>query len=78
MALTAVFISGIIFVVLTVTQVRQMLITAVPDSLKHAITVGIGLFITIIGLKNSGLLTIADREMVTDIPKGVFTDVFGF
>lgn len=58
MGLTAVFISGIIFIILTVTQVRQMLIDAVPDSLKHAITVGIGLFITIIGLKNSGLMTI--------------------
>jgi AGZA family xanthine/uracil permease-like MFS transporter len=59
MALAAVFISGIIFLILTITQIRQMLITAVPDSLKHAITVGIGLFITIIGLKNSGLLTVA-------------------
>ncbi|QYR21184.1 NCS2 family permease [Paenibacillus sp. sptzw28] len=77
MALTAVFISGIIFLILTLTQIRQMLITAVPDSLKHAITVGIGLFITIIGLKNSGLLTVG-VETVTDIPKGVFTDVLGF
>lgn len=56
--LTAVFISGIIFIILTVTQVRQMLISAVPDSLKHAITVGIGLFIAIIGLKNSGVMTL--------------------
>lgn len=56
--LTAVFISGIIFIILTVTQIRQMLITAVPDSLKHAITVGIGLFIAIIGLKNSGVMTL--------------------
>jgi AGZA family xanthine/uracil permease-like MFS transporter len=77
-ALTAVFISGIIFLLLTVTQIRQMLITAVPDSLKHAITVGIGLFITIIGLKNSGLMTVAVENKVTDIPKGVFTDVLGF
>jgi len=77
-ALTAVFISGLIFIVLTVTKVRQMLITAVPDSLKHAITAGIGLFITIIGLKNSGLLTVAVENTVTDIPKGIFTDVLGF
>ncbi|WP_274648962.1 NCS2 family permease [Paenibacillus humicola] len=77
-ALTAVFISGIIFLILTVTQIRQMLITAVPDSLKSAITVGIGLFITIIGLKNSGLMTIAVENTVTDIPKGVFADVLGF
>jgi AGZA family xanthine/uracil permease-like MFS transporter len=58
MALTAVFISGIIFVILTLTQIRQMLLVAIPNGLKHAITVGIGLFITIIGVKNSGLLTI--------------------
>ncbi|GIP41126.1 permease [Paenibacillus sp. J31TS4] len=77
MALTAVFISGIIFILLTVTKVRQMLLVAVPDSLKHAITVGIGLFITIIGLKNSGLMTVA-VESVNDIPKGVFTDVLSF
>ena len=57
-ALGAVFLSGIIFILLTVTQVRQLLIEALPDSLKHAITVGIGLFITIIGLKTSGLMTI--------------------
>src|SRR5690606_19284080 len=53
MGLTAVFISGIIFVILTITQIRQLLVDAVPDSLKHAITVGIGLFITVIGMKNS-------------------------
>ncbi|MFD0589990.1 NCS2 family permease [Paenibacillus sp. GCM10027627] len=76
MGLTAVFISGIIFIILTVTQVRQMLITAVPDSLKHAITVGIGLFIAIIGLKNSGLMTIAVSSF-SDIPKGQFTPVSG-
>ncbi|MCG0314294.1 MAG: NCS2 family permease, partial [Calditerricola sp.] len=52
-ALGAVFLSGIIFIILTVTRVRQILVEAVPDSLKHAITVGIGLFITIIGLKLS-------------------------
>lgn len=59
MALTAVFISGVIFILLTVTKVRQMMLVAIPDSLKHAITVGIGLFVTIVGVKNSGLLTIA-------------------
>lgn len=56
-ALASVFISGIIFFILTITKVRQMLLDAVPDSLRAAITVGIGLFITIIGFKTSGLLT---------------------
>ena len=77
MALTAVFISGIIFIILTVTRVRQMLLVAVPDSLKHAITVGIGLFITIIGLKNSGLMMIA-VEASNDIAKGKYTDLLSF
>jgi AGZA family xanthine/uracil permease-like MFS transporter len=57
-ALGAVFISGLIFVVLTVTRVRQILVEGIPPSLKHAITVGIGLFITIIGLKLAGLMSI--------------------
>jgi adenine/guanine/hypoxanthine permease len=77
MGLTAVFVSGIIFIILTVTKVRQMLLVAVPDSLKHAITVGIGLFITIIGLKNSGLLTVG-VESINPIEKGKFTDVLSF
>lgn len=57
-ALGAVFISGLIFILLTVTSVRQLLVEAMPVSLKYAITVGIGLFITIIGLKISGLMSI--------------------
>ncbi|MGI6092896.1 MAG: NCS2 family permease [Veillonellaceae bacterium] len=57
-ALGAVFISGIIFVLLTVTQVRQLLVEGMPASLKHAITVGIGLFITVVGLKLSGIMSI--------------------
>ena len=76
-ALAAVFISGIIFIILTVTRVRQLLLVAVPDSLKHAITVGIGLFITIIWVKNSGILTVA-VETVNDIPAGQFTDLLSF
>ena len=54
-ALGAVFISGIVFFLLTVTHIRQMIIEGIPNSLKSAITVGIGLFICIIGLKMSGL-----------------------
>ncbi|WP_166245643.1 NCS2 family permease [Paenibacillus turpanensis] len=80
-ALTAVFVSGIIFVILTVTKVRQMLLVAVPDSLKHAITVGIGLFITIIGVKNSEILTVS-LDTTTDIKAGFtplpsYASVFG-
>lgn len=78
MALAAVFISGIIFLILTLTQIRQMLITAIPDGLKHAITVGIGLFIAIIGLKNSGVLLVSLDAQVTDVAKGQFTPLLGF
>ncbi|GAA3409744.1 NCS2 family permease [Paenibacillus hodogayensis] len=58
-ALGAVFLSGIIFIILTVTKVRQMLLTAVPDNLKVAITVGIGLFVTIIGMKLSNIMMVS-------------------
>ena len=58
-ALGAVFLSGIIFIILTVTKIRQMLLAAVPHHLRVAITVGIGLFITIIGVKLSNLMMIS-------------------
>jgi len=57
-ALGAVFISGIVFIILTVTKVRQMLVTAVPQSIKTGITVGIGLFIALIGFKLSNIVAI--------------------
>lgn len=57
-ALGAVFISGLVFLLLTITNVRQLLVEGMPSSLKYAITVGIGLFITIVGLKMAGLMTI--------------------
>lgn len=57
-ALGVVFISGIVFLILTLTTVRQHIVEGIPASMKIAITVGIGLFITIIGLKLSGLMAI--------------------
>ena len=54
--LGAVFISGVFFMLLTVTRVRQMIIDAVPMDLKYAIVVGIGAFIAFIGMKNCGLI----------------------
>ncbi|MFC5404586.1 NCS2 family permease [Cohnella soli] len=75
MGLAAVFISGVIFLILTITQIRQLLIVAIPDSLKHAITVGIGLFIAIIGLKNSGLMTIAVDGVTAD---GKYQELLSF
>ena len=74
-ALGAVFISGLVFIILTVTRVRQMLLVAVPQNIKMAITVGIGLFITIIGLKLSNLV-IANVNPGTDISEPVLGGSF--
>lgn len=65
-ALGAVFISGLVFILLTVTKIRQKLLVAVPDSLKTAITVGIGLFVAVVGLKLSNLV-VANVNAGTDI-----------
>lgn len=54
--LGAVFISGLVFLLLTVTRVRHMIIEAVPTDLKYAIVVGIGAFIAFIGLKSCGVI----------------------
>ncbi len=54
-ALLAVFIEGIIFIVLSLTKVREAIFDAIPLSLKRAVSVGIGLFIAFIGLQNAGL-----------------------
>ncbi len=55
-ALGAVFISGVIFLLLTATRVRELIINAIPSSLKHAVSAGIGLFIAFIGLKNAQIV----------------------
>jgi adenine/guanine/hypoxanthine permease len=55
-ALAGVLVSGLIFIVLTVTGLREMVINAIPSSLKFSVAAGIGLFIAFIGLQNSGLI----------------------
>lgn len=55
-ALAAVFVSGVIFVILTLTRVREAVIDGIPPNLKHAVGAGIGLFIALIGLRNAGLI----------------------
>ena len=55
-ALAAVFVSGIVFVLMNLFRLREMLINAVPACLKHSIAAGIGLFIALIGLRNGGIL----------------------
>ncbi|WP_462281362.1 NCS2 family permease [Salinivirga cyanobacteriivorans] len=72
-ALTAVFLEGIIFLLLTAFNVREMIVNSIPNNLKHAISAGIGLFIAFIGLANAGivadhpdtLLTLGDMNQTT-------------
>lgn len=59
--LGAVFISGVVFLLLTITRIRQYIIDAVPMDLKYAIVVGIGAFIAFIGMKSCGLV-VADQS----------------
>lgn len=56
MALAAVFVEGIIFIVLSLTNVREAIFNAIPMNLKHAVSVGIGLFIAFIGLQNAKIV----------------------
>ena len=55
-ALTAVFVEGIIFIILSLTNVREAIFNAIPTNLKVAVSVGIGLFITFIGLQNAHIV----------------------
>lgn len=64
-ALTAVFIEGVIFVLLTLTNVRKLIVDAIPLGLKKAIGVGIGLYIAFIGLKSTGLIVSSESTSVT-------------
>jgi AGZA family xanthine/uracil permease-like MFS transporter len=55
-ALTAVFLEGIVFLLLTAFNIRELIVNSIPLNLKHAVSVGIGLFIAFIGLKGTGLI----------------------
>src|SRR5215467_15322278 len=63
-ALGAVFISGLIFFILTVTRVREWIVDGVPQVLRLAIGVGIGLFIAFIGLRNAGIIVKNDATLL--------------
>lgn len=64
-ALAAVFVEGIVFILLTVFRVREAIVNAIPLNLRYAISVGIGLFIAIIGLKNGGIIVKSDATVTT-------------
>jgi adenine/guanine/hypoxanthine permease len=65
MALTAVFLEGILFIILTLLNVREWIVNAIPMPLKHAISAGIGLFIAFIGLQNAGVIVNNDAILVS-------------
>ena len=64
-ALTAVLIEGFIFILLTITNLREAIVNAIPTSLKNAIGAGIGLFIAFIGLQNAGIIANNDATLVS-------------
>lgn len=64
-ALGAVFVSGVVFLILTITKLRILIIKAVPDSIKAAVVVGIGMFLAIIGFSSAGIVVKSDATMVT-------------
>ena len=71
-ALTAVFIEGLIFILLTVTNVREAIVNAIPVNLRYAIGAGIGLFIAFIGLQNAQIVVLNQSTLVSlgDITQG--------
>jgi AGZA family xanthine/uracil permease-like MFS transporter len=68
MALTAVFLEGIIFIILSLANIREAIINSIPVSIKHAISAGIGLFIALIGFKNAGII-VSDPNTLVSIGK---------
>ena len=79
-ALGIVFLSGIVFVILTVTGVRRMLIEAIPLQMRLAVGAGIGLFIAFLGMKTMGLIVSNPATLVGlgSFTKPVLLGVFGF
>ena len=71
-ALTAVFIEGLLFILMTVTNIREAIVNAIPINLRYAIGAGIGLFIAFIGLQNAGIIVNNDATLVSlgEITKG--------
>lgn len=63
-ALTAVFLEGIIFLLLTVFNIRELIVNSIPTNMKHAISAGIGLFIAFIGMQHAGLIVNNDAVLV--------------
>ena len=63
-ALTAILIEGFIFIIMSITNIRALIVNAIPLQLKASISVGIGLFIASLGLKNSGIIEKSDATII--------------
>ena len=63
--LTGVLFSGVFFAILTATGLREIIINAIPYQMKMAVSAGIGLFITFVGLQSSGIIIKNDSTLVT-------------
>ena len=70
-ALAAVFVSGVLFLLISVTGVRKVIINAIPKQLKIAIAAGIGFFIAFVGLKNAGIIVASEA---TGVAMGALTE----
>ncbi|MBQ4622047.1 MAG: NCS2 family permease [Bacteroidaceae bacterium] len=64
-ALTAVFLEGLVFILLTVTNLREKIVDVIPNTLKNAISAGIGLYIAFIGLKSADIIVNNDATLVS-------------
>lgn len=71
-ALTAVFLEGLLFILMTITNIREAIVNAIPINLRYAIGAGIGLFIAFIGMQNSGIIINNQSTLVSlgDITSG--------
>lgn len=65
LALTAVFLEGILFVLMSFFNIREAIVAAIPANIKRAVSVGIGLFIAFIGLQNAGIIVNNDATLVS-------------
>ncbi|ALO29705.1 NCS2 family permease [Porphyromonas gingivalis] len=72
-ALAAVFVEGIVFILLTAFNIREKIVDCIPYNLRYAISAGIGMFIAFIGLKNAGIIV---SHPATLVALGPFTPIF--
>lgn len=77
-ALAAVFISGVIFILITVIGLRESIVKAIPHNLKVAISAGIGLFIAFVGLQNAGIVVNDDATLVSFVSFSTSQETFPY